>query len=167
MTNKVYPTPEKVAAAIGAGVDSSAAREFFEYLGIEWKDFTLLDKDLQLFGCESKSDGYTIQARDEGFLRELPFHDAGDGPFVITEITFWGFKKKFQKYGGELISDINFSSTFAEVKAKLGEPLSQAVVDPEMPFAWLFGHYDVSIHWPNKNKHEIIAIGYGYLPQAK
>ncbi len=155
---------ETISSAIGCDVASEAAQQLFENLNIKWQDFKLQSKDLQRYVYDSKDMGVTITTQDEGFIRKKLFHDAGDGRFIITNMTLWGFKKEYKKYPAPLVGGISFSSTLADVESALG-PATQALNDPEMPFLWRFETYRISIHWPNK-KNEIASVGYAYTPES-
>ena len=156
------PSHEKILASLGKTHDSEVISAFLTEFGITWKDVKLIDSDLYLYSYESKEQGFSIQFEDIGEVFTLEEHDIGDGPFILTDVSFWGYAKGFTKYHQLPIDGVSFESTLREVEKVLGSA-TQKALDPEKPYQWQRDNYKISMHWlngPKKNR----VVTYWFTP---
>jgi len=154
--------PTRFLELIGKPHDSEIVLELFKELGIEWSDVRCIDRDIQLYIWESYEKGLQLNFEDEGELVEKPYHDPGDGPFILTCLTFWGGDEDFTSYSGPLPKGIKMTDDQKTILNNAGNP------DEKNEFnAWIWygTDYRMSIAWEDSNK--IRAIAYWYTPNAE
>jgi hypothetical protein len=162
---KKPPSHEQLIAAIGARHDSDQVTQLLNDFGIQWNDVKLLDKDTFSHRYSSIEEGFSLIFEDIGEVFETPNHDIGDGPFLLTKITFSGYVKENPRYPHLPWKNISFDSTLEEVTAILGSPI-QTISGPREPYQWLNENYKISMHWyegPRKNR----AVTYWYTPKTQ
>ena len=54
--------------------------------------------------------GVTITFEDIGRFRKIENHDLRDGPYVLKNISFMGYKNKFKKYVKFPINELSFDA---------------------------------------------------------
>ena len=159
----IGPAHEKIVGSLGKAHDSQEIAELLAIFGLSWGDIKLIDTDLYIYSFESKERGFSVQFEDIGGVLELEEHDIGDGPFVLTDVSFWGHAKGFAKYHRFPIDGLSFESTAKEVEKVLG-PSAQTIPDPEKPYQWQQDGYKISMHWlngPRKNR----VVTYWFTPK--
>jgi hypothetical protein len=161
---KTPPSHEQIVNALGERHDSEKVKKLLSDFGITWNDVKLLDKDTFSHRYSSVEDGFSLLFEDIGEVQEMSNHDIGDGPFLLTKVTFSGFIKDNKKYMHLPWPTLNFESTVDEVSAVLGSPF-QTKIGPLEPFQWVFKKYKISMHWLEglrKNR----GVTYWYTPEA-
>lgn len=161
--NSIGPSHEKIVGSLGKTHDSEEISDFLSAFGLSWQDVNLFDSDLHLYRHDSKEHGFSLQFEDVGDVFELKEHDIGDGPFVLTKVSFWGYAKNLAKYHQLPIAGLSFESTVKEVEKVLG-PSAQTVPGPEEPYKWQRDGYKISMHWlngPKKNR----VVTYWFTPK--
>lgn len=156
--NVNYPTPEQFIAALGKPHDSLEVELLFNAFGIVWDDVEKYDKDLETRIYQSDELGIGFTFEDEGGILKKPYHDMGDGPFVLTDCAFWGFNDETKMYKGPLISGIEFTDSIEQAEKILGAS-TQKKIAPNRPFFW---HLDdnktrITIQWPTPNKARVVT----------
>lgn len=157
------PTHEQIVESLGKAHDSEEISDFLATFGLSWKDIKLIDTDLHIYSFESKDRGFSVQFEDIGEVLELEEHDIGDGPFVLTDVSFWGYAKGFTKYHQLPIDGLSFESTVEEAEKLLG-PSAQTIPGPEEPYKWQQEGYKISMNWllgPKKNR----VVTYWFTPK--
>ena len=162
--NHLGPTHEVIVHTLGKAHDSKAVSDFLTTLGISWGDIKRYDDpDLHLYIFESKERGFSVQFEDVTEVLQLDGRRIGEGPFVLTDVSFWGYAKGFIKYHQLPIEGVTFESTVAEVEEVLG-PSMQTVSGIDKPYQWQRESYKISMHWfntPKKNR----VVTYWYTPE--
>jgi hypothetical protein len=151
---KKPPTHEQLVAALGAQHDSEIICQLLEDFGLQWSDVKLVDKDTHEHSYSSKDEGFRLSFEDIGEVFEKENHDIGDGPFLLTKISFWGYIKDNRRYQHLPFSGLTFDSTVEEVQKILGVSFQTNLGSSE-PFKWQFENYKISMHWfegPRKNR---------------
>ena len=113
-----YPTPEQFMAALGKSHDSPEVKLIFDVLGIVWGEVQKYDRDLETRIYQSNELGVGFTFEDEGEVYEKPYHDSGDGPFIMTDCAFWGFNDETKPYVGPLFKNIKFSESLNQAIKK-------------------------------------------------
>jgi hypothetical protein len=151
-----YPSPPQVVAALAKAIDSSQVAQVLAALGVSWVDTKPMMKDLTPRFVEAASKGFTISFDDEGVLLNKPFHDDGDGPYVVTSFTFWGYKKNFTPYPALLPFDLLFGDTRAIAAQKLGTPTTE---DEEWGVhTWVTPECRLSIEWAKPKQISAVTL---------
>ena len=107
---------------LGRQQDDSKIVHFLNQLGLSWTDLKVSDKDIMNRFKELKDYAIGINFEDIGQLRDVKFHDIGDGPYILEKITFWGYNKNFSGQANFPVDGLSFDSSIEDVIAKLGPP---------------------------------------------
>ncbi len=153
--------PTTLPELIGKPHDSEMVLELFKELGIEWADVRCIDRDLQQYSWDSYEKGLQLDFEDEGELLDMPYHDPGEGPFILTNIGFWGGVDEFTAYSGPLLKGIKMTDDQDTVLEKIASP------DEQNEFGiwiWYGTNYQMTIEWENPDR--IRSIVYWNTPNA-
>ena len=152
-----YPTPEQFMAALGKTHDSPEVKFVFEAMGVTWSDVKKFSKDLETRIYQSNELGFGFTFEDEGKIYEKPYHDIGDGPFIMTDCAFWGFNDETEVYLGTLFKDLQFSESLKGAEKKLG-PATQFREGATRPYIWKINDkVRLTIHWPKPDKARVVT----------
>ena len=131
---------------LGRQQDDSKIVHFLNQLGLSWIDLKVSDKDIMNRFKELKDYAIGINFEDIGQLRDVKFHDIGDGPYILEKITCWGYNKNFSGQANFPVDGLSFDSSIEDVIAKLGPP-SKRSDDATRPIQWLREGYKLVIQW--------------------
>ena len=144
-----YPSIDQVIAAIGKHTENPEVISLLDTLGISESDFEpiagLNSHKLWIDGNHE----IQLQFKDIGSLTDIPYHDIGEGPWVLTDVIFWSdvVKETKQSYGGPLPYGANFSLNKKEVQALFSEP---RVNDNDRVDSWNLGDHRLVINYEPK-----------------
>ena len=152
-----YVNHESIVSALGKEQDSQEIQSLLNSLQIAFADIPVVDKDFMTRQLDLNEQGVTIVFEDIGRFRKIENHDLGDGPYVLKNIAFMGYKNKFKKYAKFPINGLSFDATLDEVVAIVGEPTKRPSRE-NMPIGWVYESYKFAMFWPDaKNRMESIA----------
>jgi hypothetical protein len=160
---KNSPSHAQLVAALGARHDSDEIKQLLVDFGIQWSDVKLIDRDTYERGYNSYDEGFGLTFEDIGEVIKTPNHNIGDGPFLLTIVSLWGYEKGYTLYAHLPWKGVNFDSTLEEMQSILGLPIQKKYLGPREPYQWFYENYKISMHWyegPKKNR----AVTYWYLP---
>ncbi len=96
-------------------------------------------------------------AEDEEDVYKKPYHDSGDGPFIMAQCTFWGFNDETKSYAGPLFKNLKFTESLKEAEIKFG-PVAQFYEGPTKPYIWkIKDQACLTIHWSKSNKARVVT----------
>lgn len=158
-----HPTVEAFISAIGKDSDAQEVRSVFTRIGIQLQN--LDDYCLDVRGHRLWADdavGLQLEFKDVGLLSEIPHHDIEDGPWVLTDVIFWGWRKEAgTAYKGSLPCGLNFMMSRdlvrLEVAAELGMPVVFGLsgnVD-----AWTVGTLELAVDYDGEKGIRCISLG--------
>ncbi|UKB85832.1 hypothetical protein LF887_09480 [Chryseobacterium sp. MEBOG06] len=163
MKNMNFPSIEEFISAIGRDSDSSELQLIFSKIGIKIKnldDYRLDVKGQRLWSDDSA--GLQLEFKDIGILREIPYHDIDEGPWVLTDVIFWGWREKTNScYTGALPYGLDFSMSRASVREKISRELGQPEI---LGFSdnidmWVLGTMKIAIDYAGKKGIRCISLG--------
>ncbi|WP_313441728.1 hypothetical protein [Stenotrophomonas sp.] len=163
-----HPTIEDFVAAIGRDSESQELETIFSSIGIQIQN--LDDYRLGVSGHRIWADdaeGLQLEFKDVGLLSEIPYHDIDDGPWILTDVIFWGWRKETgTRYEGPLPCDLNFlmskDQIRSDVSADLGAPMVFGLsgnVD-----AWTLGKLELAVDYDGEVGIRCVSLG---LPQEE
>ena len=156
-----YPSIEQVITAIGKHTENLDVITFLSTIGISESDFNIIE-DLKDRKEWADSDcKLQLDLKDVGSLTNIPYHDVGEGPWVLTDITFWSIVNSTtkQSYSGTLPYGLNFAMSKKEVQALISEP---RVKDSERVDSWEINNHKLVVNYDPKNQ-KIRCIGLSIL----
>lgn len=155
-----YPLAQDFISAIAQPFDSDLGRRIVEPFGIIWSDAIKLDRNLEIYHIEmQQSLGIGLTYNDIALVFKDEDRRAGDGPFLMTNCSFWGHEDGCATYKGPLWKDLQFSDTPADVIAKLGAPTGIGRFDIHR---WKLPDFKLTIQW--KSPSNIRVISYWMKP---
>lgn len=145
---------EELCAAIGKDTTSPELQQLFLVIGIGVKNlghYPLRLPDRRLWADDAV--GLQLEFKHVGALRDIPYHDIGEGPWVLTDIIFWGRQKPSKRkqapngiYAGPLPCGLSFDMERDAVRKQ--------VPDGPPQVAGLSGEVDV---WPLPGGAELLV----------
>ncbi|QDI02512.1 hypothetical protein E4A48_01280 [Xanthomonas cerealis pv. cerealis] len=118
-----YPDPQTIIDALGKIHDSEQGARLFEALNLKEKDLRpdpLNEQGRRIY--EDKTRGLQLEFEDEGQRREIPYHDIGEGPWVLDQVFLRSEKGGGNAYPGVLPYGIRFDMSKNELSDLLGPP---------------------------------------------
>lgn len=123
------PDIDVVVQAIGQDTGSASLSRLL--LDLEIDETAFRRYPFNLAGMRiwtDKQDVLQLQFKDVGLLNDIPYHDLDDGPWVLTNVVFWGVKKSSPAYAGSLPYELRCSMQRQEVRQRLsaldaGDPM--------------------------------------------
>ncbi|MCU1127290.1 hypothetical protein JAK51_13795 [Stenotrophomonas maltophilia] len=163
-----HPTVEEFIAALGRNSESQELEIVFSKIGIQVQN--LDDYRLGVSGHRIWADdaaGLQLEFKDVGLLSEMPYHNIDDGPWALTDVIFWGWRKDTgTEYAGPLPCGLNFlmsrDQVRLEVPADLGAPMVFGLsgnVD-----AWMLGKLELAVDYDGERGVRCVSLG---LPQEE
>lgn len=149
-----YPEPQDFVSAIAQPFDSEAGAKTVGPFEIEWTDAIKLDRGLEIYTISAPALGLDFTFKDAGLVSERDHHKVGDGPFLMTQCSFWGHEEECEIYQGALWKDLRFSDTLADVEGKLGAPTR--VGRREIHF-WELPDFTLTIHWKSPDQIRVVT----------
>lgn len=146
-----HPSIDDFFLAIGQDSESSPLQAVFSILGIGVSSLEKYPMDLKGLRIWSNLDaGLQLEFKDVGLIKEIPYHDIDEGPWVLERVIFWGQRKKKKSYTGPMPYGLDFSMAREAVREAMANcGLGQATVTGSA------GGVDV---WVDKSVK--VAIGY-------
>lgn len=155
MKSVAYPSPEEFVKTIAKPFDGDGFRAIAKEFGISWPDADRLASELQIYNFPIQELGIRFTFEDEGVLLKREYHDAGEGPFVLTKCTFWGHQDEAETYQGPLWRELSFDDSVDAVKKKLGEPTK---INPRSGvYSWEYPEFKLTIQWVSDNKIRVVT----------
>lgn len=155
MTPANYPSLTDIAKAIAKPFDGEEFSPVARQLGLSWSDGDKLDAGVEVYDFFLKDLGLNFTFEDEGVLFDREYHDAGDGPFVLTKCAFWGHERGMQRYPGSLWQGISFEDSLEAVKEKLGEPTK--VNERGGVYFWVNADFRLTVTWTSPEKIRVVT----------
>lgn len=129
----------------------------FEALGIVWGDVKKISEDSETRMYQFNEQGIGFTFEDEEDVYKKPYHDSGDGPFIMAQCTFWGFNDETKSYAGPLFKNLKFTESLKEAEIKFG-PVAQFYEGPTKPYIWkIKDQACLTIHWSKSNKARVVT----------
>lgn len=111
---------DDIFTAIGQDSDSPELQRIFSSLCIDEKDLEKYPMSLEGRRLWSNQNaGLQLEFKDIGLIRDIPYHDIDEGPWVLTKFIFWGRRKKGNPYDGPLPYNLDFSMSRQDVREKM------------------------------------------------
>ena len=155
VTQVAYPQAKEFVAAIAKPFDGKDFGVVAKALGISWADINGGDPELQVHEMSLSSLGLQLTFEDEGVVLEKEYHDPGDGPFILTICTFWGYEESLEKYEGPLWEGIVFDDSLEDVEKKIGKPTK--INTRDSIYFWEYGDFRLTIQWAEEKKIRGVA----------
>lgn len=149
-----YPEPQDFVSAIAKPFDSEPGAKVVGPFGTTWSDAVKLDSGLEIYTISAPLLGIDFTFKDEGIVFEREYHDAGEGPFLLTDVSFWGHEDGYESYKGPLWKDLQLSDALADVQGKLGAPTSVGRRDIHF---WELPDFTLTIQWKAPKKIRVIS----------
>lgn len=158
-----HPTVEEFIAGIVRDSESQELETIFSRIGIQLQN--LDDYRLGVSGHRTWADdaaGLQLEFKDAGLLSEIPYHDIDDGPWILTDVIFWGWRKEAATwYEGPMPFGLNFlmsrDQIRSEVSADLGAPKVFGLsgnVD-----AWTLGKLELAVDYDGERGIRCVSLG--------
>ena len=158
-----HPTVEEFIAGIVRDSESQELETIFSRVGIQLQN--LDDYRLGVSGNRIWADdaaGLQLEFKDAGLLSEIPYHDIDDGPWILTDVIFWGWRKEAATwYEGPMPFGLNFlmsrDQIRSEVSADLGAPKVFGLsgnVD-----AWTLGKLELAVDYDGERGIRCVSLG--------
>ncbi|MBH1841726.1 hypothetical protein I5W21_18980 [Stenotrophomonas maltophilia] len=158
-----HPTVEEFIAGIVRDSESQELETIFSRIGIQLQN--LDDYRLGVSGHRIWADdaaGLQLEFKDAGLLSEIPYHDIDDGPWILTDVIFWGWRKEAATwYEGPMPFGLNFlmsrGQIRSEVSADLGAPKVFGLsgnVD-----AWTLGKLELAVDYDGERGIRCVSLG--------
>jgi len=157
-----YPSIKQVMDALGKHTENPEVMSLFDTLGISEANLkSVADLNNRKSWADTDFE-IRLNFEDIGSLIDIPYHDIGEGPWVLTDVFFWSdvIKETKQSYGGPLPYGINFSMNKNEVQKLFSEP---RIIDNERVDAWMKGEHRLVVNYDIKSK-KIRSISLGLPP---
>lgn len=145
-----HPSVENFLAAIGKTHDTAEVQNIFSHLDITEKDLGEYLKSLpERRLWVNMDDGMQLDFEDIGVRRGIPYHDIGEGPWVLTGVIMWAAPESRKPYGGPMPLGIQFSMSREEVGLKVPSEklMSSARVD-----AWVMEGYELVVNYHEESQ---------------
>lgn len=129
--------------------------QFLSQMGINWNDIPIFDWDILNKSKEFNELGISINFERISKLKDVQNANADNEPYVLEDITFWGYQPDFSICSVFPILNLSFESKIDDVIAVLGEPTKRSDA-PTRPVQWEYDGYKIVIHWwkkPLKMRH--------------
>jgi hypothetical protein len=149
-----FPEAQDFVRAIAQPFDSDAGARVVAPFGIAWGEGVKLDSGLEVYNFSEPAVGLDLTFKDEGVVRERAYHDAGDGPFLLTQCAFWGHEEGYESYKGPLFEGLRFSDTVAEAQRKLGPPSRVGRMDIHF---WELPEFRLTVQWKSADKVRVVT----------
>lgn len=157
-----HPEIPEIYAAIGKDSESPELKLIFSKIGIEVKnldDYQLGIKGQRLWSDDSA--GLQLEFKDVGVLRNIPYHDIDEGPWVLTDVIFWGWQKETNSsYEGPLPYGLNFSMNREAVRKTVSRDLGQPQVFgfSENVDMWMLGAVEMTVDFDGERGIRCISL---------
>lgn len=145
---------EDLILVLGKTHDSAEGQAILSALGLEKSP--LNNPYGTEIGCRtitSLDSGVNIGLEDIGVIEDIPYHDVGEGPWVITEIWLRSGITHGGAYQGSLPHSISFEMRQDDVRELLGAPDISGVAD-----VWKMGLYRLAVNY-NPATRKITSVG--------
>ena len=153
-------------AAVGRNSDEPELKKLFSLLGIGvgcLSDFPIRIPSQRLWTDEPAR--LQLEFKDAGVLGDMACHDAGEGPWLLTDVIFWGRDKGRDAYAGPLPFGLSFTMDRASVRAlmepSLGTP--QVFGDQGTVDVWTFGAIEILVDCAGEGGHRCVALSVANL----
>lgn len=156
MTQTIYPGADDFYAAIAKPFDGAEFTPITKALGLAWDDTIRFDRDLHIYEISLPQHGLHFTFEDEGVVLERDYHDAGEGPFVLTKCTFWGDEKSVGMYRGALWKGIEFGDSLEQVLEKAGPP--SKINERDGVYFWQHPGARVTVQWKAPNRIRVLTF---------
>lgn len=114
------PDIDVVIQAVGQDTSSASMSRLLLELEIGEVDFRRYPFNLAGRRIWTDSEGsLQLEFKDIGLLKDIPYHDLDDGPWVLTDAIFWGVRKNKRAYAGSLPHGVSFSMLRPHVRERL------------------------------------------------
>ncbi|WP_416056714.1 hypothetical protein [Stenotrophomonas maltophilia] len=114
------PNMDVVIQAIGQDTSSELLSRLLLELEIGEADFCRYPFNLAGMRLWTDSEeALQLEFKDIGLLKDVPYHDLDDGPWVLTDAIFWGARKDKRAYAGSLPHGLSFSMLRPHVRERL------------------------------------------------
>ncbi len=115
------PDIDVVIQAVGQDTSSASISRLLLELEIGEVDFRRYPFNLAGRRIWTDSEGsLQLEFKDIGLLKDIPYHDLDDGPWVLTDAIFWGVRKNKRAYAGSLPHGLSFSMPRPHIRDRLG-----------------------------------------------
>ncbi|WP_254051615.1 hypothetical protein [Stenotrophomonas sp. ZAC14D1_NAIMI4_6] len=113
------PNIDVVIQAVGQDTSSAFLSRLLLELEIGEVDFRRYPFNLAGRRIWTDSEGaLQLEFKDVGLLKDIPYHDLDDGPWVLTNVVFWASEKNKRAYSGPLPHGLNFSMSPHHVRER-------------------------------------------------
>ncbi|MHB2082170.1 hypothetical protein [Pseudomonas asiatica] len=158
-----HPTFEEFACAINKNSESAELNLVFSKIGITVQN--LHDYKLDVPGQRLWSDdaaALQLEFKDVGILNEIPYHDIDEGPWVLTDVIFWGWQRETNSYyTGPLPYELNFQLNRDSIRdkllKKLGKPSVYGISDNVD--VWTLETIEMAIDYDGEKGIRCISLG--------
>lgn len=158
-----YPTPENFLHAIHKDSNSPELNFIFSELKISRQDLDHYQLDVKGQRIWSNDIlGLQLEFKDIGLLEKVPYHDIDEGPWVLTDVIFWGWQRETNTfYMGPLPYGLDFSMDRDQVRIKLSTDLGE----PEIfgfsnnIDAWRLGEVEITVDYDGARGIRCISLG--------
>lgn len=139
----MYPDLDDYIAALGKEHVHKMVRGLLDLLGV--KEEGLINP----FGTETghrnvvrKDLGVQLDFEDIGLSVDIPYHDIGDGPWLLKQVVFWsGKRNEWHPYSGGLPYGVRFDMTREDLLSLLSLPQSGHQINGvRVSDRWSFEH---------------------------
>lgn len=158
------PTIEEFFAAIGKDTTSPELKSLLSKIGISEEN--LDDEKLDIKGRRiwlNEETGLQLDFKDVGLVRAIPYHDLDEGPWVLTNVIFWGEQEGSDiAYGGPKPYELDYSMDRDTVRSimlsnSFGAPSILGVAgNVDM---WAIGSTEVKVNYSKSKGIRSISVG--------
>lgn len=163
-----HPAVEEFIAAIGRDSESEELEVVFSRIGIQLQN--LDDYRLGVSGHRIWADdaaGLQLEFKDAGLVSETVYHNIDDGPWMLTDVIFWGWRNDTgTQYEGPMPFGLNFLMSKDQIRsyvsADLGAPMVFGLsgnVD-----AWMLGKLELAVDYDGERRLRCVSLS---LPQEE
>ncbi|WP_313441729.1 hypothetical protein [Stenotrophomonas sp.] len=145
------PNIDVVIQAVGQDTSSARLSRLLLELEIGEVDFRRYPFNLAGRRIWTDSEGaLQLEFKDVGLLKDIPYHDLDDGPWVLTNVVFWASEKNKRAYSGPLPHGLNFSMSRHHVRERFsvlnaGTPVEAGISDNVE--IWSIGGLDFKVNF--------------------
>ncbi|HCF2456943.1 TPA: hypothetical protein NIA41_000499 [Pseudomonas aeruginosa] len=157
-----YPSIDNFFLAIGQDSDSAPLQAVFSSLGIGVSCLEKYPMNLEGLRIWSNLDAsLQLEFKDIGLIRDIPHHDIDEGPWVLTDVIFWGWQKETNSsYEGPLPCGLNFSMSRESVREIVSRDLGQPQVFgfSENVDMWMLGAIEMTVDFDGERGIRCISL---------
>ncbi|HCF2456942.1 TPA: hypothetical protein NIA41_000498 [Pseudomonas aeruginosa] len=159
-----HPSIEDIFQAVGKDSESAPLQTIFSCLEIgvdQLRKYPANIKGRRIWS--SDAGGLQLEFKDIGLLREIPYHDVDEGPWVLTNVIFWGEQEGSDiAYGGPKPYELDYSMDRDTVRSimlskNMGAPSILGVAgNVDM---WAIGSTEVKVNYSKSKGIRSISVG--------